>query len=114
MKMKKTLILFLCCSLLLTAVLAGCSGGGGYKNKLVGSWYFSGDDEPQFEFYSDGTCEIAYEYGTGTWDVLDGNLLKITNFYGETQTAHILGVQDGVLTIGDGGENQSVLYNTPQ
>lgn len=121
MKKQFRVLSIVCCVFLLILMFAGCGGAGApgltgnrYEKKLVGSWYFEGSDEPAFVLYGDGTCEIAYEYGTGTWAVLDDNLLKLSNFYGETETGYILSLEDGVLTLGDGGENESTLYDTPQ
>ena len=104
--MKRTIALLLVIAMCLS--LAAC--GGGYKKKLIGSWYEAGEDEPQFIFYSDGTCKIRYEYGTGSWRLLDDNQLKVTNFYGETDSAKIVSIKDGMLTLNSG----LVLYSKPQ
>lgn len=59
------------------------------KESLAGEWYESGKEAASFVLYADGTCEIAGEYGTGTWSIVQGNLLKINNCYGEMQSASI-------------------------
>ncbi len=101
--MKKRVI-SLALALVLCLGLAAC-GGNSLEKQLVGSWYYNGEltyGDPIFTLYSDGTCVIASEYGTGTWAVVNGNQLKLTNFYGETQTATIENVQNGRLTLNTG------------
>lgn len=82
----------------------------GYKKQLVGSWYINGttsitrdgDRGPAFTLYSDGTCKIATEYGTGRWAVVNDNQLKLTNFYGESDTKTIKSLKNGCLIMEDG------------
>lgn len=112
MKTIKRLTLLVFCMLLLISVLAGC-GGSGYEKKLVGSWYTKGYSDADFTFYSDGTCEVRNEYGTGRWSIMDGNVLKIIDFYGETETADIVSLEDGCLTLNRGQDGQSVFYDAP-
>lgn len=103
------------CVLMLMALLVSC--GKSVKSQLVGSWYPNGRETgqrdggrgPGFTLYSDGTCEIASEYGIGSWEVVNDNVLKLTNFYGETETAKILSVEDGCLTL----ENGAVFWSSP-
>lgn len=110
--MKKTKILSLIFScMLLSVLISGCSGG--YEDQLAASWYGEGDDTPAFILYSDGTCEMNNEYGTGSWTVLDDSQLKMTNYYGETETADIVSLEDGCLTLGSGDDTVQ-FWNTPQ
>ena len=112
MKKVKKVLSVLCCVVLLIGVFAACSGGG-YKKKLVGSWHYEGEMEPSFVLYSDGTCEIDGEYGEGQWEVVNDNVLKLTNYYGETSTAEIRSVKGGKLTL-SWGSDDVVYYNAPK
>lgn len=85
---------------------------GGVEGKLTGSWYVEGSSSPAFSLHSDGTCEISGEYGAGTWSVVDDKTLKLTNFYGETESAPIKSISGGKLILGS-GSNESVFYNKP-
>lgn len=87
-------------------LFAGC--GNKLEAKLVGSWYEKGDVDPSFVLYDDGTCTIAYEYGTGTWAVVNENELKLTNYYGESESIPIVSVKNGELTVGN--EEYSRVY----
>lgn len=108
-KMKKALgILLAIC--LLTSLLTGCENGG-KKDPMVGSWYVEGNSTPQFTLYDDGTCEIKGEYGSGTWSVVNGNQLKLTNFYGEVQSAKIKNIEGERMTLGDDEGHEIVLVN---
>lgn len=90
-------------------------GGKSLEDQLAGPWYLNGQPSqgrdgnkvPAFTLYDDGTCKIASEYGTGTWAVVNGNQLKITNFYGESHTAIIESIDNGRLTL-----DQGVYWNT--
>ncbi len=80
------------------------------KSQLIGSWYLNGEttydrdgkESPTFILYSNGTCMIASAYGTGTWELVNENRLKLTNFYGESETIAIESLKDGCLTL-EGG-----------
>lgn len=84
---------------LIFMLLAGCSNEKNFEDQLLASWYAEGDSEPAFTLYSDGSCEIDGEYGTGTWSIVNEDQLKLTNYYGETQTATIIDVVDGCLGL---------------
>lgn len=120
--MKKRIIaLLLILVLVISAVISGC----GKKEKqleemLVGIWYLGGEmtttrdggKGPELILYSDGSCEMASEYGTGKWSVVNDNQLKLTNYYGETETKYILSVGGGQLRLGDEkGKNQVVFFD---
>ncbi len=80
-KNAKRVAAFLLAAVLLASCLTAC--GGGIESKLPGV-YDNGFH--QLTIYSDGTYKEELEYGTGTWTVLDGNVLKLTGFYGDTMT----------------------------
>ena len=86
-------------------LLVGCSGKKSYEELLSASWFAKGDSEPAFTLYSDGTCEIDGEYGIGKWSIVNDNQLKLTNYYGETETAPIISVKDGCLLLGNSPED---------
>ena len=70
-------VVALLCVIALLFTLAGC----GDKSKLVGEWYYNGKLE--YTFYSDGTCKIRGQYGTCSWDIVDGKL-KVVNVYSQS------------------------------
>ncbi len=97
---KKALLMALC--VLMTAVmLCGC---GGIESKLVGSWGVEAASSPDFTLYSDGTCKISNEYGTGHWSVVNGNVLKLTDFYGQSETMEIKSVDGNTLEFSNGSK----------
>ena len=108
MKKKFKVLSLLVCVVLVLSLFCGC--GGGYEKKLTGSWYHEGYSSPYFTLYSDGTCEINGEYGTGKWAVVNENQLKLTNFYGESEICGIEAVKGGTLTL----DNGTVLYSSAQ
>lgn len=110
--MKKTKKLTVFTLILLTMIVTGCSKS--YGSQLADAWYREGKDSPSFILYSDGTCEIDGEYGTGKWAVVNDNQLKLTNFYGETQTVTIASIEDGCLTVTNGGDKSVKYWNSPQ
>ncbi len=100
---------------LLSICLTAC--GKSMEDQLADSWYPNGHavsqqdggKGPAFTLYSDGTCKIAGEYGTGHWSVVNDNQLKLTNYYGESETVTIVSVEDGCLTL----EGDMVCWNKP-
>lgn len=99
---------------LILTLLTGCSGEKKFEEQLPASWYAEGDSEPEFTLYSDGSCEIDGEYGTGTWSIVNENQLKITNYYGETETATIVDMVDGCLTLDFGTGDLMLYWNTSE
>lgn len=103
---RKMFALILLAALLLSLGTA-CGKGTNVEKKLEGSWYKNGHtslnrdmrDGPEYIFYSDGTCQIASEYGTCTWTIVNDGQLKLTNFYGEITTAEIGALTDEKLTL---------------
>lgn len=108
MKKRLKVLSLLVCTVFVLSLFCGCSGG--YEKKLTGSWYREGYSSPYFTLYSDGTCEIDGEYGTGKWAVVNEDQLKLTNFYGESETCGIEAIKGGTLSLDSG----IVLYSSPQ
>lgn len=97
---------------LLVLTFVSCGKEEPYEQILLGTWYYEGDSSPTLTLYSDGTCKINGEYGTGKWSIVNNNVLKLTNYYGESQTATILEVTGDSFIIEDGG-NVKKLLKTP-
>lgn len=109
--MKKIFTKIIIC-LVGAVLIVGC-GKKDLKKELAGEWYSSGRTSATFTLYDDGTCIIAGEYGTGSWDVVNENQLKLTNFYGESEVAEIVSITDGKLELSSDGDI-SAFYNQPQ
>ena len=80
-------------------------------SQLVGSWYIDEGETASFILYSDGTCEIAGEYGVGKWSVVNDNVLKLTNYYGQVETATIKSIGNGILVVGEGNDTNTFRSN---
>lgn len=108
--MKKRIHILSLLAVLLLLICAACGKGGNMEKKLVGSWYMNGQltglrdggTGPAFTLYDDGTCEMASEYGTGTWTIVNSNQLKLTNYYGEASVAEISEVTKDKLVLVNG------------
>ncbi len=81
------------------ALFASMTACSGLKDKIPGK-YDNGFD--MVTFYSDGTYEDDGAYGTGTWTLLDGNVLKLTDFYGETKTYKIKDITSEGIVLESG------------
>jgi len=95
------------------ALLAGCSKKTDISSLLPGTWYPEGSESAAFTLYDDGTCEIAREYGTGKWSVVNENQLKLENYYGEVETVPIVSIEDNCLTLGE-ESNKVQFWNSPR
>lgn len=118
MKKRKT-VLLLALALLLSVVISGCEEKENHLEKmLVGDWYLNGEmtatrdggKGPALILYSNGTCEMASEYGTGKWSVVNNNQLQITNYYGESETKFILSIDNGQLRLGEENGTNAVIF----
>lgn len=94
---------------MIAVLLSGCSKEADISSLLPGSWFSEGSQEAAFVLYDDGTCEIAGEYGTGTWSVVNDNQLKLTNYYGETEVAAISEITEDKLVLDNGKVTQTFL-----
>lgn len=97
---KLLMVIALMCVLI---VIIACLTIGSTESWLVGTWY-DDDSSPSFAFalYSDGTCKIPNEYGTGKWAVVNEDNLKLTNFCGESATFKISKITGNTLILGYG------------
>ena len=124
MSTKKILPAVLAVAVVVIAIFVGVKllGGGSYEDKLLGEWYAdpeaSSIDEPFFTLYSDGTCTIWGEYGTGHWALVNDNQLKLTNIYGQvinifdgsSQPMTIVSLKNGCLTLEDPDQTMQVNF----
>lgn len=97
--------------LALVLSLAGC--GKSLEKQLPGSWYLEGENEPYFIFYDGGTWNTLNGYH-GTWAVVNGNQLKLTNSYGEGGIVTIESLKNGCMKLSDSYGNSETIWNTPQ
>ena len=77
-------------------------------------WYRPGNDSPNFILYSDGTCSIGGTYGTGTWSIVNNNLLKVTDVYSSSWTKEIFSVSDTKLVLGFSDGTEEIYWSTPE
>lgn len=87
--------------------LAAC--GETTKNSiddLCQSWYKEGNDWASFILYDDGTCELSSKYGTGSWAIVNDNMLKLTDIYGDSTTQEIKSISSECLILLSGSEKQ--------
>lgn len=98
--------------LVLVLSLAGC--GKSLEKQLPGSWYQKGENEPIFTLYDDGTMNAFNETEYGTWAVVSGNQLKLTNSYGEGGIVTIESLKNGCMKLSDSYGNSETIWNTPQ
>ena len=122
MSTKKILPAVLAVAVVVIAIFVGVKllGGGSYEDKLPGEWYAdpeaSSIDEPLFTLYTDGTCTIWGEYGTGHWALVNDNQLKLTTFYGQVlnifdgsdRPMTIVSLKNGCLTLEDPDQTMQV------
>lgn len=52
--------------------------------------------------YDDGTYEQAHAYGTGRWTIVNGNVLKLTDFYGSSDTYELAEVSNDTIVLKSG------------
>ncbi len=93
---RKGLILLLAAALLVTCLTA-C--GSSMEKKLPGKYH---NGYHALTIYSDGTYEEKGEYGTGRWTLLEGNVLKMTDFYGESHTYELEDVTSEGIVLASG------------
>ncbi len=93
--MRQMLLLILVLALL--ASMTACASS--LRNKIPGTY---DNGYHTLDFYRDGTYEESSRYGTGKWTLLDGNVLKLTDFYGRTKTYTIKKVTSEGIVLEDG------------
>ncbi len=82
-------------------VMCGCSAAT-TEQKLVGAWKKETSSETFLTIYDDGTYEQAHAYGTGHWSVVNGNILKLTDFYGSSDTYELESVSNDTVVLTSG------------
>ncbi|MEI3302555.1 MAG: hypothetical protein V8R94_02925 [Lachnospiraceae bacterium] len=100
---KKILVILI---LLIVLCMPACKSQG-VDSQLVGSWYIDEGEVASFVLYSDGTCAIAGEYGVGKWSVVNDNVLKLTNYYGQVESVTIKSIENGILVVGKGSDTNT-------
>lgn len=100
--MKKILLMIT----LIVLIFSFASCGASMEKQLIGSWY---DDSDRFLFtlYDDGSCKIDNIYGTGSWGIVNGNQLKLTDYYGQSDSVEFEIDKDKLII--KSGENEEVL-----
>lgn len=84
MKNFRNIICTLLAIISFSVILTGC--GNSLEKKIIGEWLMHNTEDNTLEFYEDGTCKILSEYGTGTYTIDSNNQLKITDYYGSSET----------------------------
>lgn len=97
--------------LILVVLFSIFGGGSNYEKKLVGEWYSEDNDDPEFIFYSDGTCEIDNWSGACKWNVVNDDQLKLTDIWGESRTSTIESIKNNCLTLRDGDRTTEYYKN---
>lgn len=123
MSKKEKTILYAICAVIVCAVVAVCvvQNIGGrekeMKKLLANSWYRQWSESVSFTLYDDGTVSIPGDYGQGRWSLVNDDILKISDFYGETITMKIDDLDDQWLVVyeiedGQQSENKITFWNT--
>ena len=73
----------------------------------------------QLTLYDDGTVTIPGSYGQGKWSLVNDDVLKISDFYGETMTLKIDDLDDQWLVVyemenGQQSEEKITFWNTAE
>jgi len=96
--MKKILAVIL---VMLTIVTICCScGTKPYEEVILGEWYDEsyGYTYTVFSFYDNGTCDCRYG---GKWAIVNGNILRITDSWGDTENFDIISLNKDYLIVTD-------------
>ena len=99
-KFLKSLIVMLGAAII-SVVMCGCSSAT-TEEKLVGAWKKENSSETFLTIYDDGTYEQAHAYGTGRWTIVNGNVLKLTDFYGSSDTYELAEVSNDTIVLNNG------------
>lgn len=125
MSKKEKTILYAVCAVIVCAVVAVCvvQNIGGrekeMKKLLANSWYRQWSESVSFTLYDDGTVSIPGDYGQGRWSLVNDDILKISDFYGETITFKIDDLDDQWLVVyemenGQQSEEKITFWNTAE
>lgn len=107
MIMKKILAAILS---MITIVTMCCScGTKPYEEVILGEWYGEsyGYVYTVFSFYDNGTCDCRYG---GKWAIVNGNILRITDSWGDTDNFDIISLNKDYLIVKDGGGTERKYY----
>lgn len=125
MSKKEKTILYAVCAVIVCTVVAVCvvQNIGGrekeMKKLLANSWYRQWSESVSFTLYDDGTVSIPGDYGQGRWSLVNDDILKISDFYGETITFKIDDLDDQWLVVyemenGQQSEEKITFWNTAE
>ena len=86
---------------------------------LANNWYRQWSESVSFTLYDDGTVTIPGSYGQGKWSLVNDDVLKISDFYGETMTLKIDDLDDQWLVVyemenGQQSEEKITFWNTAE
>ena len=89
------------------------------KKLLANNWYRQWSESVSFTLYDDGTVTIPGSYGQGKWALVNDDVLKISDFYGETMTLKIDDLDDQWLVVyemenGQQSEEKITFWNTAE
>ena len=119
-------ILYAICAVIVCAVVAVCvtqnttgSREKEMKKLLANNWYRQWSESVSFTLYDDGTVTIPGSYGQGKWSLVNDDVLKISDFYGETMTLKIDDLDDQWLVVyemenGQQSEEKIIFWNTAE
>ena len=115
MSKKEKTILYAICAVIVCAVVAVCvtQNTTGSREKEMKKLLAS------FTLYDDGTVTIPGSYGQGKWSLVNDDVLKISDFYGETMTLKIDDLDDQWLVVyemenGQQSEEKITFWNTAE
>ena len=128
MAKKEKTILYAVCAVVVCAIIAVCAvsnmGSGEKREKemkklLANNWYRQWSESVSFTLYDDGTVTIPGSYGQGKWSLVNDDVLKILDFYGETMTLKIDDLDDQWLVVyemenGQQSEEKITFWNTAE
>ncbi len=104
-KIKMSDILLTVCTI---AIVCGIGSvtlrGKKTTEKLLINWYRQWSESVSFTLYDDGTVTIPGSYGQGKWSLVNDDVLKISDFYGETMTLKIDDLDDQWLVVYEHGK----------
>lgn len=72
------------------------------RRKISRSVEKENSSETFLTIYDDGTYEQAHAYGTGRWTIVNGNVLKLTDFYGSSDTYELAEVSNDTIVLKNG------------